>query len=74
MTTRTRLPLQLEMLPIVKFEQPPGRGGKCKGAGRKRVATRPGVAHCTRSTHNGRHPVHVTLRLLAGSSRFVRSR
>jgi REP element-mobilizing transposase RayT len=39
-------------------------GGKRRGAGRKpNIPGRPGVAHRTRPTLTGRHPVHVTLRV-----------
>src|SRR5262245_5528750 len=37
-------------------------GGARPGAGRKRVAPRPGVPHRTRALHDPRHPVHMTLR------------
>lgn len=37
-------------------------GGARDGAGRKRSASRPGVAHRARTAHDPRHPVHVTLR------------
>ncbi len=37
-------------------------GGARRGAGRKRVAPRPGVPHRRRAAHDPRHPVHVTLR------------
>ena len=37
-------------------------GGARRGAGRKRLASRPGVPHRTRERHEPRHPAHVTLR------------
>jgi REP element-mobilizing transposase RayT len=37
-------------------------GGARPGAGRKRLAPRPGVPHRTRPAHDPRHPVHVTVR------------
>src|SRR5262245_48956904 len=37
-------------------------GGARPGAGRKRIAPRPGVPHRARPAHDPRHPVHVTLR------------
>jgi len=48
------------------------RGGKRKGAGRKRIAPRPQVKHRTRAELNGRTPVHVTLRLLPEITRLRR--
>ncbi len=44
----------------------PEWGGARKGAGRKRSAPRPGVAHRTRAPIAARFPVHVTLRIAAG--------
>src|SRR5215471_11141976 len=41
-------------------------GGKRRGAGRKRTASRPGVPHMRRPAHNHRHPLHVTLRVRDG--------
>ena len=40
-------------------------GGKRKGAGRKPKAGRAGVSHGLRDALASRHPVHVTLRVLA---------
>lgn len=37
-------------------------GGARPGAGRKRVAPRPGVPHRPRAPHDPHHPIHVTLR------------
>jgi REP-associated tyrosine transposase len=37
-------------------------GGARPGAGRKRIAPRRGVPHRSRTPHDPRHPVHVTLR------------
>ncbi len=45
---------------------PEPRGGRRRGAGRKRVAVRPRVAHCAREKLKHRHPVHVTLRMRSG--------
>lgn len=42
---------------------PPTWGGTRAGAGRKPAAERPGVAHLRRPDHDGRHPVHVTVRV-----------
>ena len=42
------------------------RGGKRKGAGRKRVRERPGVAHRRRPVLKRRFPVHVTWRMKKG--------
>jgi REP element-mobilizing transposase RayT len=53
--------LQLE-LPIRR------RGGKRKGAGRKRRRARPTPAHVKRATFLGREPVQVTMRLCDGLS------
>jgi len=39
-----------------------GRGGRRKGAGRKRVAARPSVPHRVRPVHRPVEPVHITLR------------
>jgi REP element-mobilizing transposase RayT len=44
----------------------PTRGGRRKGAGRKRVAPRPTVAHVRRPVCSPAHPVQVTLRVGAG--------
>jgi REP element-mobilizing transposase RayT len=65
-------PAQLEMKGIVEAPaKKPGRGGKRKGAGRKRApGVRPSVPHRTRERHIGRHPVHVTLRARAGLPSF----
>ena len=41
-------------------------GGRRKGAGRKRSAERPLVAHGARPALAARHPVHVTLRIVRG--------
>ena len=41
-------------------------GGKRDGAGRKRIQARAGVPHLARPSHDGRHPVHMTLRAKAG--------
>lgn len=43
-----------------------GRGGRRRGAGRKRTRSRPGVPHCRRPRHVARHPVHVTQRIAGG--------
>ncbi len=40
-------------------------GGARRGAGRKRLAARPGVPHRSRAPHDPHHPVHVTLRAAA---------
>ena len=45
------------------FEPPKTRGGKRRGAGRKRSRPRPGVPHTPRPEHRARHPVHVTQRI-----------
>lgn len=42
------------------------RGGMRPGAGRKRLAPRPLVAHRARPKLSGRHPLHVTLRVVEG--------
>ena len=42
------------------------RGGARDGAGRKRVAPRPQVAHRARPKLSGRHPLHVTVRVVGG--------
>src|SRR5579862_4768704 len=39
------------------------RGGKRRGAGRKRLADRPRVSHRTRETLKRHYPVHVTVRM-----------
>ena len=44
----------------------PTWGGKRKNAGRKPNGDKPGVSHLRRPSFAPRHPVHVTLRLLAG--------
>ena len=48
------------------FEPRKARGGKRRGAGRKRSRSRPGVPHTTRPEHKARHPVHVTQRIAGG--------
>jgi hypothetical protein len=48
------------------FAFPERRGGRRKGAGRKREAARRSVQHRARPALNGRDPVHVTLRLAGG--------
>ncbi|MBK7394922.1 MAG: hypothetical protein IPJ34_01130 [Myxococcales bacterium] len=55
-----RPPAQLE-LPRTR-----GWGGRRKGAGRKRVASRALVPHRPRPAHAGWAPVHLTLRCMAG--------
>ncbi|MBI5362480.1 MAG: transposase [Planctomycetes bacterium] len=47
----------------LEFKQ---RGGVRPGAGRKRVAPRPLVPHRLRPKLSGRHPLHVTLRVVDG--------
>ena len=42
------------------------RGGARAGAGRKRLAPRPLVPHRARPKLSGRHPLHVTLRVVDG--------
>ncbi len=44
----------------------PQHGGARRGAGRKRVAPRACVPHRARPKLSGRHPLHVTLRLVDG--------
>ncbi|MBI5364356.1 MAG: transposase [Planctomycetes bacterium] len=44
----------------------PKRGGARPGAGRKRVAERALVPHRARPALSGRHPLHVTLRIVPG--------
>ncbi|MFO1009759.1 MAG: transposase [Planctomycetota bacterium] len=44
----------------------PSRGGARPGAGRKRVAPKPSVAHRARPKLSGRHPLHVTVRVVEG--------
>jgi putative transposase len=70
--TQAREPVQLEMKPIVDAPvRRPGRGGKRKGAGRKRApGVRPSVPHRPRVRHLGRHPVHVTFRARSGLPSF----
>lgn len=41
-------------------------GGARRGAGRKPVGRCAGVSHAPRPRHDGRHPVHVTLRISRG--------
>ena len=41
-------------------------GGERAGAGRKRVAPRPQVVHRARPELSGRHPLHVTVRVVDG--------
>ena len=48
-------------------------GGKRRGAGRKPKGERPGALHAARPTHDPRHPVHVTLRVV-GSAAGLRRR
>jgi REP element-mobilizing transposase RayT len=50
------------------------RGGKRKGAGRKRVAARPQVPHRMRAEIDARTPVHVTMRLAADLGTLRRGR
>ncbi len=45
-------------------------GGRRKGAGRKRIASRKCVPHTTRPRLASRFPVHITVRLLAGLPRL----
>jgi putative transposase len=45
-------------------------GGKRRGAGRKRVAARPQVAHRTRERVNARHPILVTTRVVPEVARL----
>lgn len=44
----------------------PTWGGSRPGAGRKPAGSRPRVSHAARPKHDGRHPVHVTVRLREG--------
>ena len=44
----------------------PAWGGKRAGAGRKPNGAKAGVSHLRRERFPGRHPVHVTMRCLAG--------
>src|SRR5215212_9341890 len=54
----------------LEYRKAPGkRGGRRKGAGRKRGKK---VQHLARPTLNGRTPVHVTLRLLPELGRLRR--
>ncbi len=64
-------PVQLEMTPVLE----PGFrwGGKRANAGRK-LAGRGSVQHRARPVHNGRHPVHVTLRARSGLPSFRQQR
>ncbi|HWO19310.1 MAG TPA: transposase [Kofleriaceae bacterium] len=48
-------------------------GGNRRGAGRKPKGQRPGAPHATRSEHDPRHPVHVTMRVV-GSVEGLRQR
>jgi hypothetical protein len=48
----------------------PGRRGRRRGAGRKPAGGRRCVAHAVRPAHVPRHPVHVTLRAVAGLVAF----
>ena len=41
-------------------------GGRRPGAGRKPAGARPRVSHAAKPKHDGRHPVHVTVRLREG--------
>jgi hypothetical protein len=51
----------------LSLDLPATWGGKRKDAGRKRVLPgKPRVAHRARPDHKARHPVHVTLRAVAG--------
>lgn len=50
-----------------------GWGGRRAGAGRPRSSGRTNVAHGTRPTHKGRHPVHVTLRAVSRGLPTLRS-
>ncbi|MDB5220441.1 MAG: hypothetical protein JWO86_8368 [Myxococcaceae bacterium] len=68
--TASSAPKQLELAAVVEHVQPPRWGGARKGAGRKRVAARPGVPHRVRKVHKRRHPVHVTLRARRGLPSF----
>jgi len=43
-------------------------GGKRPGAGRKPRGTRAGACHQRRSSHDPRHPVHVTIRVVGSAS------
>lgn len=56
---RARVPRQLELT----FRT---RGGARKGAGRKPSGTKAHVPHVRRPEFNGRHPLHVTMRLRQG--------
>jgi REP element-mobilizing transposase RayT len=47
-------------------------GGKRRGAGRLPKGRRPGVAHAPRPEHHWRHPVHVTIRVVADVSSLRR--
>ena len=67
------VPVQLEMTGVLE----PGFrwGGKRAGAGRRRVpGRRSSVAHRARAVHDGRHPVHVTLRARPGLPSFRHER
>jgi REP element-mobilizing transposase RayT len=44
----------------------PMRGGRRPGAGRKAKGEKAGVPHLSRPEFKARHPVHVTMRMLAG--------
>ncbi len=48
------------------------RGGRRKGAGRKRVAPRPQVPHRKRGAVDRRHPRHITLRVVDAVKRLRR--
>lgn len=50
-------------LPLPHAKEPPVRGGKRKGAGRKPKGAKAGVRHAARPLHDRRHPVHVTMRV-----------
>nr|PZN13798.1 MAG: hypothetical protein DIU78_26860 [Pseudomonadota bacterium] len=48
----------------LSLKLPKGRGGRRRGAGRKRISKRPSVPHRRRAEHSGAHPVLVTHRAL----------
>jgi putative transposase len=64
------------LLPRVEKKERNPRGGKRRGAGRKRVNpnARSCVAHRRRPLHKGRHPVHVTMRAKTNLPSFRQQR
>jgi putative transposase len=67
-TAKPRAPRQLSLEHVSNEVVPPRRhGGRRANAGRKRApGARESVAHRARAAHEGRHPVHVTLRVRRG--------